>query len=148
MPSNRERLTTPIKRAVQTRAHNYCEYCRCPGDYATDSFTVDHILPRRAGGTNALGNLAWACYGCNGRKQAKTHARDPDTDQLVSLYNPRTQRWADHFCWHKNNLILRGKTAIARATVEALSLNRPTVVNLRRLLVAAKLHPPDRLSDV
>lgn len=35
-----------------------------------------------------------------------------------------------------------GQTPCGRATIEALSLNRPGVINLRRLLVSAGLHPP------
>lgn len=35
-----------------------------------------------------------------------------------------------------------GKTDIGRATIEALFLNREGVVNLRRLLCLANLHPP------
>jgi hypothetical protein len=35
-----------------------------------------------------------------------------------------------------------GLTAIGRATVEALQLNRAALVNLRRVLVKAGEHPP------
>ncbi|MEK7787389.1 MAG: HNH endonuclease [Chloroflexota bacterium] len=42
--------------------------------FATQSFTVEHIKPRAAGGETTLDNLAWACFGCNGHKQARTHA--------------------------------------------------------------------------
>jgi hypothetical protein len=36
-----------------------------------------------------------------------------------------------------------GLTACGRATIAALKLNRLGVVNLRRLLITAQLHPPD-----
>jgi hypothetical protein len=35
-----------------------------------------------------------------------------------------------------------GLTPIGRATIARLELNRPNVVNLRRLLVAFQEHPP------
>lgn len=37
---------------------------------------------------------------------------------------------------------IEGKTPLSRATIEVLRLNRPGVVNLRRVLVAGGLHPP------
>jgi hypothetical protein len=40
-----------------------------------------------------------------------------------------------------------GKTPCGRATVEALRLNRFGVVNLRRLLRDANLHPPEKLES-
>ncbi|ESA34653.1 hnh endonuclease [Leptolyngbya sp. Heron Island J] len=99
-------------------------------------------MPRLKGGSNELENLALACFGCNGRKQAKTQAIDPETGEMANLYNPRTQRWVDHFCWNKDTTRILGKTPTGRATIEALSLNRTNVVNLRRLLASVGLHPP------
>ncbi|MEK7328002.1 MAG: HNH endonuclease signature motif containing protein [Chloroflexota bacterium] len=59
---------------VAARARDYCEYCQSLAQFATQSFTVEHIKPRAAGGETTLDNLAWACFGCNGHKQARTHA--------------------------------------------------------------------------
>jgi hypothetical protein len=38
-------------------------------------------------------------------------------------------------------MLIIGRTATGRATVEALHLNRPELVNLRRVLRAAGEHP-------
>ncbi len=59
----------------------------------------------------------------------------------MDLFNPRQQKWSEHFEWAENFTQLRGKTACGHATVVALKLNRPGVVNLRQLLAAAGLHP-------
>jgi hypothetical protein len=89
-----------------------------------------------------LDNLAWACPWCNAHKFTKTQARDPHTGRVVALFNPRRQRWTRHFAWSEDSLLMLGRTATGRATVAALHLNRPELVNLRRLLRDVGEHPP------
>ncbi|MFL5801297.1 MAG: HNH endonuclease, partial [Roseiflexaceae bacterium] len=127
---------------VIVRAQGCCEYCRSQARYATESFSVEHILARAKGGTTAPENLALACQGCNNHKYDKTEAPDPVSGTLVSLYHPRRDRWEEHFVWSDNFTLILGLTPSGRATVEALYLNREGVVNLRRLLYAVGQHPP------
>jgi len=89
-----------------------------------------------------LDNLAYACGGCNRSKAARTEAPDPEDGSPTSLFHPRTQDWADHFAWSDDFTLIIGLTAVGRSTVAALHLNRPGVVNLRRVLVAVGQHPP------
>jgi hypothetical protein len=86
--------------------------------------------------------LAWVCPWCNAHKYDKTHGKDPQTSRRVKLFNPRRQRWRSHFRWSEDYLLMIGRTAVGRATVQALHLNRPAMINLRRLLLAAGEHPP------
>jgi hypothetical protein len=137
-----EYIPTSLRRIVQARSKGYCEYCYSPEAYATEGFVVEHVYPRVAGGLSTLDNLAWSCIGCNSHKHAKTTAIDPQTQQSVALFNPRTQLWQDHFRWDDYPTQIIGTTPCGRATVEALYLNRQGVVNLRSLLVLAKKHPP------
>ena len=67
-----ERIPDSVRRIVATRANNICEYCRCLESFSTQSFTVDHIKPRKVGGETTLENLAWSCFGCNAYKHTKT----------------------------------------------------------------------------
>lgn len=138
-----KRVSLTLRRTVASRAKNLCEYCQCPEAFSPDSFTVEHIQPRQAGGKTITDNLAWACFGCNGRKHIKTSHTDPETQQEVALFHPRRQRWSEHFSWNDDFTQMIGKTPCGRATIEALQLNRGGVVNLRRLLTSAKLHPPE-----
>ena len=89
-------------------------------------------------------NLAFSCGGCNGHKYTKIQALDPVSRELVSLYNPRTQKWLDNFVWSDDFLQAVGLTAIGRATINALQINRSGVVNMRKLLLMAGLHPPQQ----
>lgn len=140
MPS--ERVPAALRRQVRTRGRGLCEYCRCPAHFTNASFHCEHVTPREAGGETTLDNLAWACPWCNGRKYTKTHAPDPQTGRVVPLFNPRRQRWERHFAWSEDFMVIVGRTAIGRATVTALYLNRLELLNLRRVLRAAGEHPP------
>ena len=138
----RARVPIALRREVADRARGLCEYCRSQMIYALQSFSVEHITPVYEGGNNSLDNLAYACQGCNAHKHTKTKGIDPVSDAPVQLYHPRLQRWNEHFAWSDDASIIIGLTPTGRATVEALHLNRPTVVNLRRALYRLGLHPP------
>ena len=99
-------------------------------------------MPLSRGGGHGLENLAFCCQGCNNRKYNKVSGKDPVTGELVGLYDPRRQRWDDHFRWTADCLRMEGLTATGRATIRVLQLNRDCLVNFRRILVAAGEHPP------
>jgi HNH endonuclease len=141
MPS--DRVSDALRRVVAARAKGYCEYCRSSENFATESFTVEHIKPRQAGGETVLGNLAWSCFGCNGHKHTKMQSIDPETGIQTLLFHPRQQIWPEHFGWNNNFTQILGKMPCGRATVVALRLNRTGVTNLRRLLAGVGLHPPE-----
>lgn len=124
------------------RAKGLCEYCRSRFDHSTEHFAIEHIDPVSRGGGSELDNLAFSCSGCNEHKHAKIAAPDPEGSQTVPLYHPRRQKWEDHFRWSEDYTRIIGLTPTGRATVETLKMNRPGLVNMRRVLYAAGLHPP------
>ena len=105
-------------------------------------FTVDHVLPIGKGGDDSLENLALACFHCNRRKSDQTTMRDPQTQEEVPLYNPRTHQWNEHFMWSVDGLRLVGQTAVGRATIEALQLNRERIIPIRSEDLLIGRHPP------
>lgn len=127
---------------VENRAQDYCEYCRSSVKFGVQSFECEHIVPLSQGGQTTLNNLAFACGGCNRIKATRTTATDPDSGKEVPLFHPRQQQWADHFVWNEDFTLIIGLTATGRATVSALRLNRPGVVNLRQVLLVVGEHPP------
>jgi hypothetical protein len=60
----------------------------------------------------------------------------------VSLFNPRQQRWRDHFAWNEDSTTIIGLTACGRATVVALRLNHPLIVAARSIWASVDQHPP------
>ncbi len=143
--TDQPRVSEELRDRVARRASDRCEYCLSPARYATQRFSVEHVLPRARGGESTFENLALACQGCNNHKYNRVDALDPVSDQRAPLYSPRRDRWSDHFAWSADALLIIGLTPTGRATVATLALNRTGVVNLRRLLVAAGEHPPEDL---
>jgi len=84
-----------------------------------------------------------ACFSCNVYKGAKQTWNDPLTQNAASLFHPLRQNWNEHFAWDESKTKITGLTSCGRATVEALKMNNPTVVNARRRWVSAGWHPPD-----
>lgn len=130
------------KKAVRERAKYCCEYCLAQVLYSNDSFSMEHIVPTIKGGSNALSNLAFSCQSCNNRKYTATHAIDPASGIIAALYNPRTDSWGEHFKWDEDFTLILGVSASGRATLNRLKLNREGLVNIRRVMVQAGLHPP------
>jgi hypothetical protein len=65
----------------------------------------------------------------------KTEAADPVTGETVPLFNPRTQRWFEHFVLGRDTGEIRGLTPIGRAAAAALALNSIHAMTTRRLLI-------------
>jgi hypothetical protein len=139
------RISAALRRKAAARAGGCCEYCRSHERFAMQSFSAEHIQPRSRQGKSNLSNVAWACQGCNSHKYNHISARDPVTGDLISLFDPRKQRWDEHFAWNDEGTKMLGLTPVGRATVEALRLNRPGLINLRRILVAVREHPPTKI---
>lgn len=138
----RRYVTVQERQAIVERAKGRCEYCQSRSDYATQTFSVEHIIPVSKNGLTDLHNLALACPGCNGYKYNKTEHTDPVNNMFVPLFNPRKQNWHNHFSWNEDFSRIVALTATGRATVHALQLNRPGLVNMRTALFAIGAHPP------
>lgn len=144
---SRRRASARQRRAVVSRARGCCEYCASQASFATQSFSIEHVIPLDKGGPTTLDNLALACQGCNNHKHVKTEGFDPVGKVYVPLFNPRHQRWCDHFAWEQGCTRIVGLTPTGRATVEALQLNRQSLINLRGILYAMGEHPPVAFVD-
>jgi hypothetical protein len=93
-----------------------------------------------AGGRTVAENLALACVACSLRKAARQTVIDPQSGGEVALYNPRRDRWHEHFGWE--GVYLVGRTAIGRATIAALEMNRMFILAIREEEAALGRHPP------
>ena len=79
---------------------------------------IEHLLPKALGGTSEEENLWLACRECNGHKAKKIKAVDALTNKTVRLFNPRRQKWNQHFKFSEDGAEIIGKTTCGRATVK------------------------------
>ncbi len=93
---------------------------------------IEHIVPRQHGGVDDQSNLALACHRCNLRKGPNLTGIDPVTGAIVPLFDPRRDRWLDHF--RLRGAIIEGVTTVGRTTVKVLSMNDTRRVERRELL--------------
>jgi hypothetical protein len=104
------------------------------------TFHIEHILPESEGGGSTLDNLALAYPSCNLHKSDRTEACDPATGALAALFHPRRDVWSLHFAWAEYEVV--GLSSVGRATVEALHLNSPRRLKVRRAEQGFGLFPP------
>ena len=135
-------ISEKIRSEVITRANYRCEYCQTNSRLIGMPLVMEHILPKAAAGGDESENLAASCYRCNEFKGAKTHAIDPQTSQLATLFNPRKQSWQEHFNWVNGGTHIAGITPTGRATVIALRLNNDYLTEARALWIESNWHPP------
>ncbi|HEU0011667.1 MAG TPA: HNH endonuclease signature motif containing protein [Verrucomicrobiae bacterium] len=128
-----------LRATVAERAGNCCEYCRLPARFSRLSHQIDHIIPQQHGGLTEPANLAFACFHCNGHKGPNLTGIDPDTG-VIKLFNPRTERWSEHFRWQGARIV--GISAVGRATVAVLAMNDEIEVDRRAVWLATGLWRP------
>lgn len=123
-------MNNSVRRIVRERAGNRCEYCQLrQEDSLLASLHVEHVIPKKHGGTSELDNLALACIDCNLHKGSNLTGIDPETKQIVELFHPRRQVWDEHFEWR--GIRIFGKTSVGRVTVQVLDMNSEDQLSLR-----------------
>lgn len=135
-------MTAPIapelRRLVAERAGRRCEYCLLPQAVALHRHEPDHIIPVQHGGVTDAANLALACLRCNRYKGPNVGSIDPLTGELVPLFHPRRQIWAQHFQFVGAEI--KPLTPEGRVTVRLLRLNDPDRLGERQRLIEAGLY--------
>lgn len=139
---SRPYIPESLRLVVAEQARYRCGYCQTAQSVSGIKLHVEHILPVSLDGQTIESNLWLACAMCNDYKGAQTHAIDPISREQVSLFNPRTQRWPDHFVWSEDGVYIIGQTPCGRATVSALKLNNEYLTKAREKWVKAGWHPP------
>lgn len=114
-------IPVALRRLVEQRANQRCEYCQLPENVAFFPHEVDHVIAEKHGGVTDADNLAFTCWRCNRYKGSDLGSFDPQTGAFSLLFNPRTQQWAEHFAFEGTTLV--GLTPEGRTTIKLLQLN-------------------------
>ena len=134
-----QRIATALRQTVRQRARGCCEFCRVPEVGVLFPHEPDHIVPEQHGGETTLENLALACFHCNRHKGPNLTSIDSETRQIVPLFNPRTDRWSDHF--RAEGPRITPLTPTGRATAALLKFNAPGRLRTREALMQAGRYP-------
>ena len=139
-------VSVAARQFVRDRAGGLCEYCHADERWQFVRFTIDHVVPQSAGGTDDLENLALACRNCNERRGNRCEAPDSLTMETVAVFNPRTELWSDHFAWMSDRVRIAGLTSIGRGTIALLDMNderrNHLVLRIRQRDADDGFHPP------
>ena len=129
------------RQIVASRANFICEYCLIAEEDAYFRFQVEHIISRKHGGSSELENLAFACVFCNRYKGSDIASLKPGTNELVRFYNPRTDRWREHF--QLKGVVIDSLTEIGEATARILQMNHDDKLLEREVLTRRKRYPSE-----
>lgn len=130
-------ISAELRRLVAARADKICEYCLIAEEDTFYGCEVDHIISEKHGGPTDGDNLCYACVFCNQAKGSDVGSIHWESGEFVRFYNPRVDRWADHFALLSNQI--EGTTVIGAVTARILGFN-----NGERLLERQILHGMNR----
>jgi hypothetical protein len=132
-------ITEALRNDVARRAHHRCEYCLIHQDDIAFRPHIDHIVSRKHGGLSDIENLAYACALCNRSKGSDLASINGRGDEIVRMFHPRHDRWADHF--QLDGCSIRAISEVGAATSELLKFNAPERLAERSLLQSLGSYP-------
>ncbi len=93
------RVGQRLRAQVLVDAGGHCGYCRLSEEITGTPLEIEHIVPEAHGGPTRRANLWAVCRYCNLLKSDRVATLDPETGSSAPLFNPREQRWSEHFAW-------------------------------------------------
>jgi len=109
-------IVNAIRDNLLFRAGYKCEYCHRV--LLNASWQIEHIKPQSKGGTDHPRNLAVACSRCNLNKREATEGKDYVTGKQTRLFNPRRDKWENHFGVVAGQIV--GHSLVGRATARLI----------------------------
>lgn len=90
-------------------------------------------IAEKYGGEAVSSNLAWACPHCNLHKGPNIAGIHSASNEVVRLFHPRNDLWAEHFEFDGPRVV--GRSAIGRVTAQVLAMNAPNLLLFRTRLI-------------
>ena len=134
-------ISADLRRFVEARANHLCEYCLLHADDTYLGCQIDHVIAEKHGGPTEVENLCLACAICNRAKGSDIGSIAPSTGEFSRFYNPRIDRWTEHFAL--KGVAIQPRTPTGEATAKILGLNLPDRLLEREMLQSNGSYPPN-----
>lgn len=134
-------ISAHLRRTVRTLYAFACGYCGVTETEVGAYLTIDHYEPEDAGGSDDIDNLVYTCHACNMYKSASWDPTDPP------VLHPLRTDMQSHIRQLPNGL-LEGLTNEGKRHIEILHLNRPPMVErrkMRQLIQTLMAHEVERM---
>ncbi|HEX8241990.1 MAG TPA: HNH endonuclease signature motif containing protein [Longimicrobium sp.] len=128
-----------LRHRVSARARGFCEYCLIHEADTNFSCEAEHIISRKHGSETTAENLALACLPCNRAKGSDIGSLVHD--RFTRFFNPRIDRWFDHFELAPDGVRIGPLSDIGSATVRIFGFNLPERLEERAFLRAVVRYP-------
>lgn len=132
-------VSAHLRHHVVARANRLCEYCLIHEDDTYLGCHIEHIIAEKHGGPTNKNNLALACVACNRAKGSDIGSIAPSTGEFTRFFNPRTDRWSEHF--QHNGIAIEPLTPIGEVTAIILAYNQAERILERQSLAAIDRYP-------
>jgi hypothetical protein len=131
-------ISPEVRREVAARADFLCEYCLIAEEDTFFGCEVEHIISLKHGGSSELENLAYACAFCN-RYKGSDVGSISKTGEFSRFFNPRTDRWSEHFRYSFD--FISPLTIIGEVTARVLRFNHNERLFERQWLIILNRYP-------
>ena len=125
-------ISAELRQTIADRANLLCEYCLIAEADTFYSCEVDHIISLKHGGSSEVENLAYACALCNRAKGSDVGSISA-SGQLTRFFNPRSDRWAEHF--RLEGASIQPLTTIGEVTARILGFNNSARLHEREEMI-------------
>lgn len=133
-------ISADLRQTIADRAHLLCEYCLIAEADTFYGCEVDHIISLKHGGSSEPDNLAYACALCN-RAKGSDVGSISTTGEFTRFFNPRTDRWAEHF--RLEQAAISPLTAIGEVTARILGFNDGARLHEREEMIRFGKYPSE-----
>lgn len=132
-------INQEVRQLVAERADFLCEYCLISEVDTYFGCEVEHIISLKHGGSSGVENLAYACAPCNRHNGSDIGSIAKETDAFSRFFNPRTDRWPDHF--QLDGAIIKHLNVVGEVTARILQFNNSERLLERHALIAVGRYP-------
>ena len=133
-------ISAELRQTIADRAKQLCEYCLIAEADTFYGCEVDHIISLKHGGSLDPDNLAYACAPCN-RAKGSDIASISASGEITRFFNPRTDRWAEHFRLEAASI--QPLTTIGEVTARILGFNDSARLHEREEMIRFSKYPSE-----